>query len=234
MTKLINAYGWYMPSREKDFLEFFRANNTSDYQIAHREHALRHCQSFRTVIDVGANIGTWSRPFADRFETVIAFEPQPDCREAFEINLKNYSNVTLHPYALGNKEEVVKFFYEEKATGNAGTSAQGVIEGPTDSLLTYDDLKSYPVEQRKLDSFEFENVDLIKIDVQGTEELVLDGARKTLEIHKPVLCVELPIRTPEEKEKKHLVKLKLLEWGFFQRGSVSKDTVFAHKDNIDL
>lgn len=46
-------------------------------------------------------------------------------------------------------------------------------------------------EQRTLDSFGFDEVDLIKIDVEGTELFVLEGAIKTIDAHKPVVQVEL-------------------------------------------
>lgn len=46
------------------------------------------------------------------------------------------------------------------------------------------------VEIRPLDSFAIENVDLIKVDVQGMEEHVLWGAKNTLTRYKPVVILE--------------------------------------------
>jgi hypothetical protein len=46
------------------------------------------------------------------------------------------------------------------------------------------------VEARTLDSFEFDAVDLIKLDIQGAEYAALVGARETIERHRPVILVE--------------------------------------------
>jgi len=229
MTQLINAHGWYMPARETHFQEYFRTSNTTDYQKRQRDNAVANCRDYRTVVDVGGNIGTWSRPFAEVFEQVIAFEPQPDCRDAFEENLEGYSNVTLYPYALGRTEATVDFYYVEDTCGNAGINAQGVIDGPTGSTLTQDSLQSYKVEQRTLDSFRLEQVDLIKIDVQGAEESVLMGASQTIKINQPLLCLELPTRTPQEKQTKNGIKLMLESWGYQELNHIAKDTLFEYR-----
>ena len=228
MTHLIYDSGWYMPARETHFQEYFAKSRTTEYQQRQRDNAIVNCRDYRTVVDVGGNIGTWSRPFADVFHTVIAFEPQPDCRDAFEENLEGYSNVTLYPYALGRTEGMVDFYYVEETCGNAGINAQGVIDGPTGSTLQHTDLKKYTVEQRTLDSFKLRDVDLIKIDVQGAEEQVLMGAYKTIEINQPLLCLELPTRTRAEQQTKQGIKLMLESWGYRETGAVAKDTLFEY------
>jgi hypothetical protein len=123
----------------------------------------------------------------------------------------------------------VDFYYVEETCGNAGVNPQGVIDGPTGSTLTQRDLKSYSVEQRTLDSFKLEEVDLIKIDVQGAEEGVLMGAYKTIKINQPLLCLELPTRTPQEQQTKTGIKLMLESWGYQELGAVAKDTLFEYR-----
>ena len=50
----------------------------------------------------------------------------------------------------------------------------------------------------KLDSFNFSKVDLIKIDVEGREAEVLEGAVNTIKTHKPVLMIEVLVDNPHK------------------------------------
>ena len=55
-------------------------------QELQRNAALKYVQSWRTCLDIGSNIGQWTRPLAKQFEKVICFEPNPNFRECFERN----------------------------------------------------------------------------------------------------------------------------------------------------
>ena len=60
--------------------------------------------------------------------------------------------------------------------------------------------KSMPIriEKKRLDEYDFMNVDYIKIDVQFYELNVLQGAYKTLKNNSPLLCIECARRNKEE------------------------------------
>ncbi len=72
-------------------------------QELQRNAALQYVESWRTCLDIGSNIGQWTRPLAKQFEQVICFEPNPNFRECFERNIQR-TNVTLFPYGLSDKE----------------------------------------------------------------------------------------------------------------------------------
>jgi hypothetical protein len=61
-------------------------------------------------------------------------------------------------------------------------------------LASTDSVVSRPVKTATLDSHQFETIDLIKIDVEGHELNVIDGAFRTIESNKPVIICELEER----------------------------------------
>ena len=65
-----------------------------------------------------------------------------------------------------------------------------------------ENFKSYNIEAKKLDDFKFlKKISFIKIDVEGHETEVIKGSLETINIHKPILLVEI-----EEKHNKKNVK----------------------------
>lgn len=124
----------------------------------------------QVVIDVGANYGDssiwWSKKFGAR---VIAFEPLKNVFNVLEENIKlNDVDVTAYNLALGNGEEI-----SGSSDGNM-LSAGGEIK----------------MKAEKLDSYSFERVDILKIDVEGFEHDVLLGAERTIKRFKPKIIIE--------------------------------------------
>lgn len=145
-----------------------------------------------TMLDVGANEGLYTLFSASRVGAtgrVVAFEPSSRERRKLQRNLARNQlvNVTVVPTALGSRE------------GTAALQiASGVHSGHnTLGTLVYDDAPAVGVEHvpvERLDSvmdrLGLGRVDIIKIDVEGSEVSVLDGARETLAAHRPVLFIE--------------------------------------------
>jgi len=137
-------------------------------QRPQRDAALKHVKSWRVCLDIGSNIGQWTRPLAKRFQSVICFEPNPNFRDCFKRNITE-TNVILWPYALSNKAH----------TATQGFNSTMLRQGDGD------------VECRTLDSFALTNVDFVKIDVDGFEVPLLEGARDTLTRNTPVINIEM-------------------------------------------
>jgi FkbM family methyltransferase len=145
-----------------------------------------------TVLDVGANEGLYTLFSARRVGAtgrVVAFEPSSRERRKLQHNVtrNQLGNVTVVPVAIGSSE------------GTAALQiASGVHSGHnTLGALVYEDAPAVGVEHvpvERLDSvvdrLGIARVDVIKIDVEGAEMHVLDGARKTLTTHRPLLLVE--------------------------------------------
>ena len=139
-----------------------------------------------TAIDVGANQGFFAYALAEVAGRVVAFEPNPDYALFSRIMLRGKAEV--HRLAISNKTG--------KATFHVPVSKEGVVlhlAGSLDDTHTrlFAKVRRYDVEIRTLDEFGFQNVGFIKVDVEGTERDVLDGARSIIMRDRPALVLEL-------------------------------------------
>lgn len=148
-----------------------------EYNPDETEKILELATPGKLCLDIGANIGCISMALAaSGFET-IAFEPQP---EVYKLLAKNHVGRNIHS-ALGATTGTVPMpKVQYSARGNFG----GLGIGMTSMY------GQYQVPLTTLDSFEFENVGFIKIDVEGFETEVLKGAEATIGKYKPILYIE--------------------------------------------
>ena len=171
--------GWYFPDSDTHFEEWLERGK-GEYQQKQRSDILGYIKKTgrtNTCIDVGAHVGLWTKELSQVFKRVFAFEPMPHHRECFEKNVKK-KNVKLLPFALGDFTGKVNFKIDKKNTGNCH-----IVEN-------YDKRKGQ-FKQKELDNFKFDKLDYIKIDAEGHEKEVLEGAVETLEKHKPFVSVEI-------------------------------------------
>jgi FkbM family methyltransferase len=83
----------------------------------------------RVFVDVGANIGTWTRWLAARFEHVHAIEPNPDALPMLRANLPH--NVTVHDIGAWNYETILTFTrFAESAHMSSFFKEEGINTGP--------------------------------------------------------------------------------------------------------
>lgn len=147
-------------------------------QKEQREASLKYVSSYRNALDIGSNIGQWTRPLSKLFDTVICFEPNPNFRECFDKNITE-SNVVLHPYALSSHQH---------------TAQQGKTDTHLNHKIGDTEPRDGDIECRSLDSFKFTEIDYVKIDVDGFEVPLLEGAKETLTINAPVINIEMKRR----------------------------------------
>ena len=138
-------------------------------------------------IDIGANIGVFTLPAALKVGpagSVIAIEPSPRVFPSLEHNvaLNGFSNVRLVQRAAFNSDHQTVPFYEAP-----------VDQFGMGSLGSQFDAKPIPVLTQTLDHIlseqVIERVDVIKVDVEGFEAAVFQGAEKILTGNKPPIVV---------------------------------------------
>lgn len=166
----------YLPASDTHF-----AAAGWNYQKAQRDAAIAACRQHRTVVDIGAHVGIWAANFAQVFDKVVAFEPCPENLLPLYKNTDGMKNVIIHDAAVAEGSDVLAL--KRLRSGNSGMWR---LAGPGEEIKA----NAYFVRVVSLDSMKIPDVDLIKIDVEGTEPRVLLGARETIQTYHPVLCVE--------------------------------------------
>lgn len=154
-----NAYIYFMSSfHEKRFIDF-AINNLVDKN--------------KKCIDIGAHVGTYTMHLAKNCKEVYSFECSP---RHYNILCGNIAindldfKVKKFEYALSDKEGEAEYFFRSKDGG--GNGIQKFDRDSTNEKTI--------VKTRTLDSFEFNDIGFIKIDVEGHELGVLRGALETL------------------------------------------------------
>jgi len=144
------------------------------------------------AIDIGANRGYYSYFMSRRFSQVVSFEPN----EKVIQGLVKYAapNVTIHHCALSSSDGTLKLYvprHDSLDYSGWASFDRGHLEG-------WKDFDEQEVPIRQLDGFGFAGISLIKIDVEGHELKVLEGARVTLSESRPVVIVEIVERNRRE------------------------------------
>jgi len=174
------------------------------------------------IIDVGANIGTHTVPFAQFVGpagVVIAIEPQRIpyqllCANAVLNNLYNIHTINI---AVGSKPGTTRIpVYLEGNIGNVGHEHWG--QGELTTVTT-------------LDAINFSGVNLIKIDVEGMEKDVLEGAVQTINKYKPVIFVENNNEQNSATLIQKLFDLGYRCWWFFEP-YYNPDNLYGNSENI--
>lgn len=188
--------GLWLPATEEHFVEMMRPTAKRymvvDGKVAYQGHKWKAALELlpkdrrHVYVDIGAHAGLWAAFLAKEFEHTVAFEPVPLHADLFELNV-DMAAVTLHRCALGAAPGMVSIETAADETGSAHVAARddGDRRNGQGELLTY---KSIPM--CTLDSFGLREIDLIKIDVEGYERPVVEGARETLLRCKPMVVVE--------------------------------------------
>ncbi|MEH6592455.1 MAG: FkbM family methyltransferase [Halioglobus sp.] len=140
------------------------------------------------VLDVGGNRGVYAYRFWRLGAAVEVFEPNSDCHEILAEWAEGKPRVNLHAVALSNREGA--------AILHIPVDKAGVKHDASASIETMDCTQTHDqsVVLRTLDSYKFKGVSLIKIDVEGHEYGVIEGAEEALSLSMPALLVEVEER----------------------------------------
>lgn len=128
------------------------------------------------LVNIGANIGCYAKAFVDKASKIICFEPHEEAFACLKYNLAKYPNVELHNTALSNDSHMYNVL-----DGHANNIGASIIESSIDS-------ERYTMT---LDEFDFDKLNFILMDCEGSEYNILIGARNTIDKFKPIIVTEV-------------------------------------------
>ena len=133
----------------------------------------------RTIFDVGANIGSYTKLLLECFPEAIihCFEPAEKTYQALETNIQ-YSNVILNNYGISDQISESVLYYDREKSGLASMYHR---------QLDYFGIELNMSETIKLDTLDnycevnhIEYIDFLKMDIEGNELKALLGAKNLL------------------------------------------------------
>ena len=158
--------------------------------------SLPYIKNFRNALDIGSCVGDTVKDFSTKFKHVYGFEPLKETYGKLVENTKHLDNVTCYNYAVGAKSDILEISNLKQApTRNKILDIEGekFLDGYVKSRnLGFHLWSREKVDVVNIDSFNFTDVDFIKIDTEGYVLPVLKGIKKTLEENNyPPMFVEI-------------------------------------------
>jgi FkbM family methyltransferase len=134
----------------------------------------------KIFLDIGAHVGSYSWKLAPHFKHVHSFEPNREVYNCLCANnfLKGLSHkITTHCNGISN-DNAIKTYHVRCEDGGGNGFAETELDDDTKIGKT---IKTHELEVKTLDSYKFKNVGFIKIDVEGHEADVINGAILTIQ-----------------------------------------------------
>jgi FkbM family methyltransferase len=197
----------------------------------------------KVFLDIGANIGYYSC-VAKKFNPTIlvhGFEPMPSASKYFRNNcsINGFDDIKVHQTALTNFKGQATFY----------TNINPKFPNETDFLYGDNSLNSdatgrisrveINVNTDTLDNFVKDHIgvriiDLIKLDTEGTENLVLEGAAEVLSKHRPIIMSEI-IKGFIENEMEVILKKNSYDFYAVGKNGLRRvDSLIVDKGKLDF
>jgi FkbM family methyltransferase len=212
-TMIVNRFDYHTEGDGRGFGVGFKILNETSHELGEISIASFVLESRRAIygdgvvaVDCGANIGThtvsWARQMTG-WGSVIAIEAQERIYYALAGNvaINNCFNTRLIHAAAGDRNGMMKIpnpnYFAPASFGSLELKPAKHPEliGQT---IDYSDAKLVPVDAMTIDSLALSRLDLLKIDVEGMECEVLEGAKRTIRRSLPVVIIEHIKTGPEE------------------------------------
>ena len=178
----IQCHGLWVPQSDaRVFERYAEFEGLPDLDVSKVAKCIALSRTFGTALDVGAHVGAVSVYLARKFTQVVALEAVPTTFEFLRRNTADLGNVTILNIAAGPAEGEVYLSHYPR---------HGQLSHVTPDWEVPKTRRVGPIPVRPIDSMELPGLSFIKIDVEGYELPVLEGAQRTIEQHRPLVLVE--------------------------------------------
>lgn len=214
---MYQAHGWWFPVQDTHFAEMLGKNIQKGGGPVYQEPVRHKSIGFAkkgVALDVGANVGLWTKDLCNHFNKVIAFEPVDKFRECLARNVAA-SNLEIKTCALGAEDTMINMIVTTENTGHSHVDASSHGNGS--------------IPMFKLDSLDLEPFDYMKIDCEGYEYNILVGAEQTIKKYRPVVVVEQKLHkdTGRTENNQYQAAELLKSWGARQLARVNHDVILG-------
>lgn len=184
INRLINAFFWRLGYKKRN--KIAETNKLNENKWIQK-------LAIDVIFDVGASDGGFARKIKNIFPDAVlySFEALPDSFRKLKEKCGHLSN--FHPIhtALSNKNGIIDFYYCEHNTGSSSMLQMAEIHKEAyphtaqnkliqvDAILLDDFIKTIDIKEKSV---------MLKLDVQGAEKMVLEGATQTLQLVKLIIC----------------------------------------------
>ena len=198
-----NGREWLWPADDITFIHAFDQHKDIDVIV-------KHLDKTDVCIQAGGACGVWPYYLSKIFSRVYTFEPEP---VNFQCLLANAPDAIKYNSALGGgyPQELKR---HPTLVGNAG------------AWYTRPSIGGFP--SIRLDDMSILNLDLIQLDVEGSEWDVLDGARGLLDKYHPLVVIEEK-RLPQGISGRVTARKLLEAKGYQEVGRIHRDVIFKQK-----
>lgn len=179
----VNGMRFYVPNYPRDLIQSYLVDKNKFFEFDQLTCVDKYIKKGDVILDIGANIGNHSLYWASKGKAkkIYAFEPLPEIFDILKTNIEiNNLQRKVIPFNIG--------LSNKKTSGRASVFGDNNIGGAS---ICQDSGGNLKLERLDDIIFDEEHIDLVKIDVEGHELYVLQGARNTLLKYKPVIYIEI-------------------------------------------
>ena len=146
----------------------------------------------KDILDIGSNVGLISLTICEniKYKSLHLFEPHPDYYNYSKNILKDYDNIFFNNVGVSNIQGD-EILYANRGE-NLGWNTF-LKKDPLQNDNFINNMDTYTCKIIKLDDYysNIKNIDFIKIDVEGYEAYVIEGAFELIKKFKPYIYVEV-------------------------------------------
>jgi FkbM family methyltransferase len=208
---------------DNDQVSIWLEQDSTKYELHLVEVFNKYIQKDFIIIEGGSHLGLHTIRLSDLANKGFIY--------SFEASKRNYDKLsdTLKYNNITNVELYNKALYKEKSE----VFLEEHIYADQDKL-NFNNKNGNKVDAICIDDFNFDKVDFIKLDIEGSEYFAIEGCKNTIEKCKPIIVYEYLPNTPEDMNPKIL--LESLGYNIIQletNGNKHWDYLAIHKSKIN-